>query len=644
MAKKIDENKKKNNYNIERIRTPMDRSKLEELYNEFKSDDDYINYHTDLIDDTHPKYKITIVNDEYKSPIPNSDEERSFGYMEKHNALEFIEECINSNRVSSKPKAVMQSGFSKKAVDKYNEVVRKEEEEYGAVGQFTKPTFDEIMNNVYVNTYNGATYNIKDNELPDDLRDGVGVIIPGLIENKEEYFEFVKRLKDRGKNGLGRSIYDRYEDYEEAKELIEIYKQALFDKYGSKEDFFHAKDMGGIFGAYEYYPTIKPRFKKTARNIKLDKGINLNELAMVKDMGKRIRDELDEEIQQIEVDGYNYTFYENTPPKFKDLPEDLQMFYRTDKNNINGFTHTNRFTSLNDYAQKLIRSKDPNEQLEGYRILEDIKSEMMLEQELYESKFIDIADLDELSPSSIVSQFEYDKLMYEYNNDITTVEEMVDKTEVIEAYRKFLEHQLININGYDKDNVTDKNEMNELIKYATRYTFDKKFRDDENEKKNMNSVAENLYVEKRNVTLGDAEMRDIRTKSRKGDSKVTSYVRELASGAKQSLQNMNSNADNVNITSSSTVSINDATGYNMVDKNIDGFELNPTPEDLLTYMKNNDRLAKKIYELSSEQDGKEMFSERTNIDDFVEAAKSDSKPMITKSMINKAMKTNRKGE
>ena len=644
MAKKIDENKKKNNYNIERIRTAMDRTKLEELYNKFKSDDDYINYHMDIIDDTHPKYKITIVNDEYKSPIPNSDEERSFGYMEKHNALEFIEECINSNRVSSKPKAVMQSGFSKKAVDKYNEIINKEEEEYGAVGQFTKPTFDEIMNTVYVNTYNGATYNIKDNELPDDLRDGVGVIIPGLIENKEEYFEFVKRLKDRGKNGLGRSIYDRYEDYEEAKELIEMYKQALFDKYGSKEDFFHAKDMGGIFGAYEYYPTIKPRFKKTARNIKLDKGINLNELAMVKDMGKRIRDELDEEIQQIEVDGYNYTFYENTPPKFRDLPEDLQMFYRTDKNNINGFTHTNRFTSLNDYAQKLIRSKDPNEQLEGYRILEDIKSELMLEQELYESEFIDIADVDELSPSSIVSQFEYDKLMYNYNNDATTVDEMVDKTEVIEAYKKFLEHQLININGFDKDNVTDKNEMNELIKYATRYTFDKKFRDNEIEKKNMNSVAENLYVEKRNVTLGDAEMRDIRTKSRKGDSKVTSYVRELASGAKQSLQNMNSNADNVNITSSSTMSINDATGYNAIDKNIDGFELNPTPEELLTYMKNNDKLAKKIYELSSEQDGKEMFSERTNIDDFVEAAKNDSKPMITKSMINKAMKSNRKGD
>ena len=114
----------------------------------------------------------------------------------------------------------------------------------------------------------------------------------------------------------------KYEDYENAKELIETYKQALFDKYGGKEEFFYAKDMGGMFGAYEYYPTVKPRFKKTLRNIKLDKGMNLNELAMVKDMGKRIREEYENEINQIEVDGYKYTFYENTPPKFKDLPED----------------------------------------------------------------------------------------------------------------------------------------------------------------------------------------------------------------------------------------------------------------------------------------------------------------------------------
>jgi hypothetical protein len=642
MTKKDD--KKNFSYDIERVRMPMSRKELDALYNEYKSDDDYLNYHMETIEDMHPKYRITIINDEEKCPIENSDVNQSYAYMDKQTALDFIEDCINNNRVSSKPKAVMQNGFSKKAVDKYNQIVEKESEEYEAVGQFTKPSFEDVMNNIYVNTYNGSTYHVKDNDIPDDLREDVGVIIPGMIETKEEYFEFVKRLKDRGRNGLGRTIYEKYEDYEEAKELIETYKQALFDKYGGKEEFFDAKDMGGMFGAYEYYPTVKPRFKKTMRNIKLDKGINLNELAMVKDMGKRIREELDEEISQIEVDGYNYTFYENTPPKFKDLPEDLQMFYKTDSYNINGFTHTNKFTTLEDYAQKLIRSKDPNEQLEGYRILEDIKNEMLLEQERYFSNFTDIADTDDLSLSSIVSQYEYDKLMSEYNNDVQAVEEVVDKTEVIEAYKKFLEYQLVSINGYDMDSAPDKNEVNELIRYATRYTFDKRFRDEENEKANMSSVAENLYVEKRNVSLGESELRDIRTKSRKGDSKVTAYVRELASGAKQSLQNMNSNADNVNITSSSTMSINDATGYSAIDKNVDGFELNPTPEELLTYMKNNDRLAKKIYELSSEQDGKEMFSERTNIDDFVEAAKNDSKPMITKSMIEKAMKSNRKGD
>ena len=61
-------------------------------------------------------------------------------------------------------------------------------------------------------------------------------------------------------------------------------------------------------------------------------------------------------------------------------------------------------------------------------------------------------------------------------------------------------------------------------------------------------------------------------------------------------------------------------------------------------MKNNDKLAEKIYELSSDTQANGMFSERTNIDDFVDEAKHTSKPMITKGMIEKAMKSNRKGE
>ena len=636
MAKKIDESKSVN-YIVERVRTPMSREKLNEIYDEFKSDDDYLNYHMDIIDDTHPKFKITIINDERKSPIKNSDEDLSYGFMEKDVAMDFIEECINSNRVSSKPKAVMQNGFSKKSVDKYNEIVSKEEEESEAIAQFTKPTFDEVMNNIYVNTYNGSTYRMKEADIPDDLREDVGVIIPGLIETKEEYFEFVKRLKDRGKNGLGRSIYERYEDYENAKELIETYKQALFDKYGSKEDYFYAKDLGGIFGAYEYYPTVKPRFKKTARNIKLDKGINLNELAMVKDMGKRIREELNDEIEEIEVDGGNYKLYENTPPKFKDLPDDIKMLYKTDQYNLNGFSQIDTFKSISTYAKELINSGDPDKQLEGYMIQESLESENMIGQELYyESDFVNLVDMDDLSLNAIVGQLEFDKVMYENDYDIEITEtKLVNEEYIKEGYRKFLEAQLIGINDYNMEDVMSKNKVNELTKYAVDYTFSKQFQDEQKEQAKINTVAENLYVKK-----GGAEFNaDIRSEVMKGESKVSAYVRKLGNKAKGSLKELTTDADNVN--NSSTMTRDEAT-YGAVDPRIDGFYLEPKPEQILRYMKDNDALAKKIYELTSEKDSEDMFSERTNIDDFVNAAIDESKPMFTKRLIEKAMKSNRK--
>ena len=640
MSKNVDKNS--NNYTIERIRKPMDRSKLNNLYDKFKSDDDYLSYHLETIEDTHHKYKITIVNDEEKCPIKNSDLTQSYGYMDKDKAIEFIEECIDNNRVSSKPKAVMQNGFNKKALDKYNSLVAREKEECDIVNKFTKPSFDDIMNNIYVNTYNGETYHTKDNDIPDDLREDVGVIIPGLIETREEYFEFVTRLKDSGRYGLGRSIYEKYEDYEDAKDIIERYKQALFDKYGGKEEFFYAKDMGGMFGAYEYYPTVKPRFKKTMRNIILDRGMNLNELAMVKDMGRRIREEYEDEIEQIEVDGYDYTMYENTPPKYRDLPEDLQMFYKTDKNNINGFTHTNHFTTIEQYANSLIKSSDPDKQIEGYRILEDIASELMLEQEIYNPTFVDVTDIDDLSMKGLISQLQYDKLMEEYN-DSTVVDNIADDTELREAYEEYLRQQLISLNGYDMENPLHKTEVRDLVKYASRYVFDKRFKAEEDEKMNVNSVAEALYKDVKSVSFGEA--RDQRTSMRKGDNKITAYVREIADGAKKSLQNMYSNADNVNkVPSGSTIDIGDATGYNMGNIHLDGFELNPNEaSQLLNYMKDNEKLAKKIYELSSDTEANEMFSERTNIDDFINEAKKTSKPMITKAMINKAIENNKNG-
>lgn len=640
MAKKVNSEDKRIKYQIERIRTPMDRDKLNKLYDEYKSEDDYVNYHLDLIEDTNRRYMITIMNEENKSPVKNVSDSRAYGFMKSKDAIEFITNYIDEGKTNSKPKAVMQNGFSKRSTDKYKELVQKESEEGANVNKFTKPTFEELMDNIYVNTYNGSTYHDKEDELPDDLREDVGVFIPGLIESKEEYFEFVKRLKDRGKHGLGRSIYEKYEDYLDAVDIIEQYKQALYDKYGGKEEFFYAKDMGGIFGAYEYYPTVKPRFKKTERNIKLDKGVNLNELALVKDMGRRIREELDKEIEEIEVN-HNYTIYEKTPPKFKDLPEDLQLFYKTDKNNINGFTHTDKFTTLDVYAHKLIKSKDPDKQLEGYQILEGIANDLLGELPIYESNFVDMVDGDDLTPEALVSQYEYDKMMTETDNDVEYVDTTIDTLEAKKAYEKFMSMQIIGINDYDIEIPTQKTLVTDLAKYAADYVFDEGFKKTVDEQDNLNSAGDVLYRNVKEIGFGN---REDKAKIKSGDSKLKAYVREVADGAKQTLIRAESNADNVNKVNmnETTVDMNDIVGH-QVDSSV-GFELEPTPKELLKYMKNNEALAKKIYEISSDRKVDDMFSERTNIDDFVEEAKNTSKPMITEHMIEKSLKSNRRGE
>ena len=640
MAKKVNNNDKRINYKIERIRTPMSREKLNDLYKELKSEDDYVNYHLDLIEETHNRYMITIMNDDSTSPIKNSDETKSYGFMKPSEALEFVTNYIDEGRTNSKPKAVMQNGYSKRSADKYKELVEYEREEGKVVNSFTKPTFEDIMDNVYVNTYNGSTYHLPDEELPDDLREDVGVIIPGLIDTREEYFEFVKRLKDRGRNGLGRSIYERYEDYEEAVDIIEQYKQALYDKYGGKEEFFYAKDLGGMFGAYEYFPTVKPRFKKTARNIKMDRGINLNELALVTDMGKRIREELDEEIDQIEVN-HEYTLYENTPPKFKDLPDDLKLFYKNDKNDINGFTHTKNFKSIEDYAQELIRSKDSDKQMEGYRILEGIRNDILANQPLYHSDFVDVIDSDDLSINALMSQYQYDKLLHETDYNVDYVDEMIGTVESEKAFRKFVEEQIIAEHGYDINNPMDKTRVKDMVDYASKYVFDTGFRRMEDEKSKVNSAGEVLYRNNKQIGFGKEEDR---TKVKSNESKLQAYVREIGNLAKDSLNRMNSNADVVSRQQGeSTIDIHECTGYQTLDAVNGSFTLEPTPTALLKYMKNNEMLAKKIYEISSDRKVDNMFSERTNIDDFVNEAKTVSKPMITGNMIDKSLQSNRKG-
>ena len=342
---------------------------------------------------------------------------------------------------------------------------------------------------------------------------------------------------------------------------------------------------------------------------------------------------------------HNYTIYENTPPKFKDLPEDLKLFYKTDKNNINGFTHTDKFTTIDEYAQRLISTTDPDKQIEGYRIAEELKKELLKDVPIYESNFIETVDGEDLTIDAMLSQYEYDKLLYE-TGDADYVNAQIDTLEAEKAYKYFLRNQISEINGYDMEVPNQKTVVNELADYASNYVFNERFRKDIDERDKVNSAGDVLYRNKVVAEFGK-DSRSEKASIRNGDSKLKAYVREVADGAKKSLERMSSNADNVNKTKykgESYVDVNEIVGDQTLDADLIGFELEPTPKEVLKYMKNNEMLAKKIYEISSDRKVDDMFSERTNIDDFVNEAKTVSKPMITQHMIDKSLQTNRRGE
>ena len=643
MAKPLNESERIN-YTIERISTRMSREELNELYEQFSSDDDYVNFHIDNIEDTHNKYYITILNDEKGSPIKDSGEDRSYGFMRVKDALEFVNEYIDEGRCNSKTKAVMQQGYSKKSLDKYNDLVEQEEEESEVVNEFTKPSFEEVMNNIYMNDYRGSIYNEPDEYLPDELREDVGVIIPGIIDTREEYFEFVKRLKDRGKNGLGRSVYSKYEEYEEAVDLIEQYKQALYDKYGGKEEFFYAKQLGGMFGAYEYYPEIKPRFKRTQRNIKLSKGINLNELALIEDMGRRIREEYEEEINNIELDEEEVIVYENTPPKFKDLPEELKMFYTTDKYGINGFTHTDKFKSLREYANEMTKSKDPEKQYEGYKILDELEREEIYYREQYTSEFVTVSDLDNLDEESIITQLEYDRIMYETNNDSYYADSVVDVTPEFLAYKTFVKNQLLaSDDELNEKDPFDKTRICDVTEHAAKYVFDDVYKKKIDEQSKVNSAGDVLYRNNKEVSFENGK----KAKVKSNESKVKHYVSEVVKETKRTIDNSNSNADIVHGRNTTTTLIDQhdicsIDGRGKFGDITSAFSIESTPKDMVKYMKNNETLAKRVYEVGSDNNVGDLFSERTNIDDFVNEISKSTKPMMTEDMIDKSMKNNRK--
>lgn len=688
------ENKETKGYVIKRINEPMSREELEKIASSIQSEEDCINYHMSQLENYDKNDKAVIILD-------REENEKCYKELKKADAKEYFEYLLDSGRVNSKPKEVTRMGYSESSKKEFDEMVKQEKEETKYINEFTMPSFDDVWDNIYVNTYNGEIYNETPDQLPDELREGVGVIIPGIIDKEEDYFEFVKRLKDKGKDGLGRTIYDKYEDYIEATEIIGTYIQAVYDKYGGKEEFYSARDMGGLFGGYEYIPTVKPRYKKTKRNLRMAAGEISDDRfnVIIPDLGARIWEErygsgannddneedyetpyddlgarIWEERQEMERqelvdeygeeyveeyydvnydeeddDEYDYWFidnyedydiiYDEDDEPYEDddsiiVVDDVpDEFYSTDL-----YKQISNFKSNEELIKKLLVSKDIDDVRTAKRMIYDIENEELYNSEIYESKFIDILgrDAETMPIDAVINQYAYDKTLYEYG--VEAADEMAaSNPDIQNAYRNMMKDRAEKIYDLDPEyNVVD---IEDYADYATKYMYDETFKQIEDEKKKISKIGNNILRKKDpSMLLGEA-----RRTINANDNEIQAYIRRLSSTVRTALSFLKSNADTDDYTgyeSAFDVGYKGSTKSSVVDidDKIDSFELPTDPQGILKYAENNMDLAQRLYEFTIDdeniEDAEYMFSDRCSIEDFVELATKECKPMITDQLID----------
>mgnify|MGYP006959315729 CR=1 FL=1 len=687
------ENKETKGYVIKRINEPMSREELEKIASSIQSEEDCINYHMSQLENYDKNDKAVIILD-------REENEKCYKELKKSDAKEYFEYLLDSGRVNSKPKEVTRMGYSESSKKEFDEMVKQEKEETKYINEFTMPSFDEVWDNIYVNTYNGDIYNETPDQLPDELREGVGVIIPGIIDKEEDYFEFVKRLKDRGKDGLGRTIYDKYEDYIEATEIIGTYIQAVYDKYGGKEEFYSARDMGGLFGGYEYIPTVKPRYKKTKRNLRMAAGEISDDRfnVVIPDLGARIWEErygsgntddneedyeteyddlgarIWEERQEMERkelvdeygeeyveeyydvsyddeeddDEYDYWFidnYEDYDIIYDDEDESYEdddsiiiiddvpdEFYSTDL-----YKQISNFKSNEELIKKLLVSKDVDDIRTAKRMIAEIENEELYNSEIYESKFIDILgrDAETMPIDAVINQYAYDKTLYEYG--VEAADEMsASNPDIQNAYRNMMKDRAEKIYDLDPEyNVVD---IEDYADYATKYMYDETFKQIEDEKKKISKIGNNILRKKDpSMVFGEA-----RRTINANDNEIQAYIKGLSSTVRTALTFLKANADTDDYTgyeSAFDVGYKGSTkGSTDIDDKINSFELPTDPQGILKYAENNMDLAQRLYEFTIDDeniaDAEYMFSDRCSIEDFVELATKECKPMITDQLID----------
>lgn len=681
------QNKETKIYKIERLREPMSREQLEEVSSKIRSDENCITYHLEHLDDIPRNKKVVVLIDEEKN-------DKGYVELKPIDAKEYFNEYLDMGKANAKPKEVMRIGYSQQSKENYDKLVKQENEETKYINEFTMPTFDELWDNIYVNTYNGDIYNESSETLPDELREDVGVVVPGIIDKIEDYFDFVKRLKDRGRDGLGRSIYDKYEDYLEATEIIGTYIEAVYDKYGGKETFYQAKDIGGIFGGYEYIPTVKPRYKKSKRNMRLAKGEIADELFDIdtSNLGALISKERDIAIQEeeatnycdhdddslgsklrkesiqrdIENGCYEEEFYDEDelipddnndsyividesddedfdsnelnvvyelPPRFTDLPKELDDVYKTGLvEQILGFKPSEK------YAELMLASDNKEEAKLGRELLANKEAQDIIDSAIYESTFTDMlnSDSNNLPLDSIIDQLSYDKIVSKYGSETADMFPISESS--MNAYRNFIKDHMMEL---DEDKY-DLAEAENYADYKTKYMYNQKFRQLEDEKNNLNRSANDLLRNNNIAVFGENNYRE---ELQKGETEIEGYLREMSSRVRISLDFLTSNADTDDYTGGYKTSM--ATDYNssnIVDKLNGEFEIPTSPQGVLKYAENNIELAQRIYEFTVDNpdDARKMFSDRCSIEDFVSMATKESKPMFSDKVISEIKSKNKR--
>lgn len=681
------ENKQTKLYKIERLREPMSREQLEKVSSNIRSDENCITYHLEHLDDIPRNKKVVVLLDSDKN-------DKGYVELKPIDAKEYFNEYLDMGKANAKPKEVMRIGYSQQSKENYDKLVKQENEETKYINEFTMPTFDELWNNIYVNTYNGDIYNDSSETLPDELREDVGVIVPGIIDRIEDYFDFVKRLKDRGKDGLGRSIYDKYEDYLEATEIIGTYIEAVYDKYGGKEEFYQAKDIGGVFGGYEYIPTVKPRYKKSRRNIRLAKGEIADEIFDVdnSNLGALISKERDIAIQEeeaskycdhddnslgsklrkesiqrdIENGCYEEEFYDEDelipddnidsyividesdnedfdsneldvvyelPPRFTDLPKELDDLYKTGL-----VDQILDFKPSEKYAELMMASDNKEDAQLGRELLSNKEAQEIIDSVIYESTFTDMLDSDSnnLPLDSIIDQLSYDKIVSKYGSEKADMFPISESS--MDAYRNFIKNHMMEL---DEDKY-DLAEAENYADYKTKYMYNPNFKQLEDEKNNLNRSANDLLRNNNIAVFGENNYRE---ELQKGETEIEGYLREMSSRVRASLNFLTSNADTDDYTGGYKTSM--ATDYNssnIVDKLNGEFEIPTSPQGVLKYAENNIELAQRIYEFTVDHpdDARKMFSDRCSLEDFVSMATKESKPMFSDKVISEIRNKNKR--